>query len=111
METELMGLSLEILSKVGQPGQIRCCKDTTTLRASAHHWTPSSTSDLMTAFWRTCLAIFYLVFVCCYRGYGQEASSLANDIAWSVAHEGCDLYVGDSQRSLSELRACFVRTQ
>jgi subtilisin family serine protease len=78
---------------------------------SAHHWIPISTNEVVMRGSRICFLILCFLGASCYRTSGQDASSLANDLAWSIAHEGCDLYVGNSQRSLSELRACFVRSQ
>jgi subtilase family protein len=36
---------------------------------------------------------------------------LVDDVLWSIAHEGCDVYVGDVVRPPSELRACYASNQ
>src|ERR1700739_2163102 len=36
---------------------------------------------------------------------------LVDDVLWSIAHEGCNVYVGDVVRPPSELRACYASNQ
>jgi hypothetical protein len=81
---------------------------------SVRLWIPTSTNkhvDSGKALLRTIAAALCLLSVCVLKTFSQTASSLANDIAWSTAHEGCDLYRGNSLRPLSELRTCFAKTQ
>lgn len=36
---------------------------------------------------------------------------LVDDVLWSIAHEGCDVFVGNQMRPLPELRQCYSSTQ
>lgn len=41
----------------------------------------------------------------------QLNRELVDEVLWSIAHEGCDVFAGDRMRPLSELRKCYASTQ
>ena len=41
----------------------------------------------------------------------QPSQQLIDDVIWSIAHEGCDVFRGNVMRSGAELRECFASHQ
>jgi hypothetical protein len=46
-----------------------------------------------------------------YDSQPQPSQQLIDDVIWSIAHEGCDVFRGNVMRSGAELRDCFASHQ
>lgn len=67
----------------------------------------------------TCMSRRYQVFVVLWFVFAvisqlpaqQPSEEFVSDVVWSIAHEGCDVFVKNEMRSIRELQDCFTSTQ